>query len=269
MATGSYAPISGLQMYYEIHGEGKPLLIIPGGTQTIETCFEHLLPAISSGRQVIAAEMQGHGRTADIDRPLTHEDMADDVGALIAHLGLPQADILGYSTGGSIAIQTAVRHPQFVRRLIVAGATMRDDGWHEEVHDAIRDSKPEDVMGMPWYEAYRRVAPRPDDFPRLFAKMNACTLEPYDWTEAFGALPMPVLILVGDADSVKVTHAVEMFGRLGGDSRDGFAAGRPKSRLAILPGTNHLELLTRVELVAPAISAFLDDETTSSEPFAM
>jgi pimeloyl-ACP methyl ester carboxylesterase len=255
-----YASLNGLEMYYEVHGEGTPLILIPGGTQTIETCFGELLPALAEGRQVIAAEMQGHGRTADIDRPLTHEGMADDVAALIEHLGLPAADILGYSTGGTIAMQAAFRHPQLVRRLIVAGAAMRDDGWFEEVLDAIRDSKPEDMQGTPWYEAYMRIAPRPEDYARFFAKMNAASLEPYDWTEQFGALTMPVLIVAGDGDSVKIAHVVEMFERLGGGSHDGFAGGMPRSRLLVLPGTNHLQVVSRTDVLVPAISAFLDAE---------
>jgi pimeloyl-ACP methyl ester carboxylesterase len=256
-----YASLNGLEMYYEVHGEGKPLVLIPGGNDTIETCYAQLLPLLALGRQVIAIEQQGHGRTTDVDRPLTFEQMGDDVEALIEYLGLATADVMGFSMGGGAAMQAAFRHPQRVRRLIVGSAGMRDDGWFPEVFEGLRAATPRDLVGSPWHESYLKLAPRPEDWNQSFGKVQQVVANnSYDWTEQFGALTMPVLIVAGDADSVKIAHVVEMFERLGGGNHDGFAGGMPRSRLVVLPGTNHLQVTSRTDFLVPAISAFLDAE---------
>jgi pimeloyl-ACP methyl ester carboxylesterase len=165
-----YAAVNGLQMYYEIHGTGQPLVLLHGAFSAIGTSFEKLLPDLARGRQVIAFELQAHGRTADTDRPLTLEAMADDVAAALQQLGIDQADIFGYSMGAGVALQFAIRHPDSVRKLILASVTYNMDGVHPGLMDGLADMKPEMMFGSPWHDEYLRIAPHPRDFNRLFAK---------------------------------------------------------------------------------------------------
>ena len=251
---GSYAPVNGLDMYYEIHGTGQPLVLLPGGFMTIEA-MGSLVPSLAQTRQVIAVELQGHGHTADIDRPLSFELMADDIAALIKHLGLEQADIFGYSLGGGVALQTAIRHPEVVRKLALASTPFKRDGWYPEVLAGMAAINAEVFAGTPIHEAW----------PAVVAKMRQLLTEDYDWAEGVAALKTPVLILVGDADSVRSMHAVEFFGLLGGGKADGDLAGPPPAQLAVLPATTHVGwappyhgIMTRTELLLPIITEFLD-----------
>jgi pimeloyl-ACP methyl ester carboxylesterase len=188
---GAYAEVNGLNFYYEVHGEGEPLI----------------LPLLAEGRQVIGVDLQAHGRTADIDRPMTYEAMADDVAALIEHLGVGEANVMGYSLGGGVALQTAIRHPEAVRKAVLVSTPFKRDGWSEDV----------------------------------------------------AALEMPVMIVVGDADSIPPAHAAEFFGLLGGGEMDAGwdGSGMPESRLAILPGTTHYDIFYSPALVS-AVAPFLD-----------
>lgn len=259
-----YAPVNGLAMYYEVHGGGldRPLVLLHGGLDTIDTCFGALLPLLAESRQVIAAELQGHGRTADIDRPLSYEQMADDIARLIARLGRTSADVLGFSVGGGVALQTAIRHPDVVRRLVVMSAPYASDGWFPEILDGIAAMSAEEMVGTPWQEAYARVAPQPEAWPALIAKVShLLSAQTHDWSAAVAAIAAPVLIVAGDADSVRPAHAAAMFGLLGGGQADGGMSGLPKSQLAVLPATTHLDVTSRTDLLLPIVTRFLDAPT--------
>lgn len=252
-----YAPVNGLQMYYEIHGSGEPLLVLHGSFMTVEL-MGPVIPELAKTRQVIAVEMQGHGHTADIDRPVSYEQFADDAAALMQHLGIDTADIYGYSLGGGVALQMAIRHPRLVRKLVVVSATYTSDGMYPEVLAGIATITPDLFNGTPWREAYDRVAPDPSAFPRLVTRLVELDKQPFDWSkEAMRKLAAPTLIIIGDADGTRPEHAVEML-RLRGGGVFGDFAGVPASRLAILPGTTHVGLLQRAAWIAPMVTEFLD-----------
>ena len=234
-----YAPVNGLNIYYEIHGSGEPLVLLPGGFWTVEAMGE-IVPLLAATRQVIGVELQGHGHTADIERPLRYELMADDIAALIRHLGLERADIFGYSLGGGVALQTAIRHPEVVRKLALASAAFKRDGWYREVLAGMTSISVETFAGTPIHETYLKTSPRPEAWPTFVARMRQLLSEDYDWTEGVAALKTPTLILVGDADGLRLAHVVEFFGLLGGGQGDGDLSGLPSSQLAVLPSTTHV-----------------------------
>jgi pimeloyl-ACP methyl ester carboxylesterase len=254
---GSYAEVNGLEMYYEIHGTGFPLVVLHGAFMTIGA-MGTLVPALAETRQVIAVELQGHGHTADIDRPFSYEQMADDVAAIIRHLGFEQADVYGYSLGGGAALQLAMRHPELVRKLVVASASSTSEGAHPEVWAGIEQITPELFAGTPWKEEYDRVAPNPDAFPALVEKMKQLDSQPFAWpADEIRAIPAPTMVVIGDSDGTTPEHAVELF-RLRGGGVFGDLAGLPSARLAILPGTTHVGLIDRADWLAPMIAEFLD-----------
>jgi pimeloyl-ACP methyl ester carboxylesterase len=251
-----YAPVNGLNMYYEIHGVGEPLLLLHGAFMTVEG-FGSLLPSLAETRQVIVTEMQAHGRTADIDRPLSVEHLADDAAALIRHLGHDRVDVFGYSLGAGVALHLAVRHPDVVRNLILASGNYSVDGFHPGVLDGIQTITPEMFAGSPMEDTYLKVAPNPQDWPILIEKIKQLDRNLLDVApEAVHALSTPTLLIVGDSDIVRPEHAVEMFRLLGGGVVGDFA-GLPQSRLAILPGTTHISLIDRTDLLLPMIQDFL------------
>ena len=259
---GNYAEVNGLNMYYEIHGTGQPLVLLHGAYMTIDLMGE-IVPALAGSRQVIAVELQGHGHTADIDRSLSYELMADDIAALIEHLALEKADLFGYSMGGGVALQVAIRHPEVVRKLVVASASYTSEGMHPGLLEMIPTLTPEAFAGSPIEEAYLRSAPNPDDFPTLVAKMKRLDMEPFAWpAEDIGGIAAPTLLIVGDSDAIRLEHAVEMFRLLGGGVM-GDLAGLPKSQLAVLPGTTHFVpagsgVLERADWLLSMIQSFLD-----------
>ncbi|MDP9374714.1 MAG: alpha/beta hydrolase [Chloroflexota bacterium] len=256
-----YAPVNGLNLYYEIHGTGAPLVLLHGGFGATGM-FGGLLPALAAHRQVIAVDLQGHGRTADIDRPLRIEHMADDIAALIAHLGLGMASVMGYSLGGAVALQTAIRHPDAVDRLVVVSTPHKRSAWYPENlagMDQLGAAAAESMKQTPMYELYARIAPRPDDWTNLWAKMGDLLRRDYDWSAGVAALAIPTMLVFGDADSVSPAHAAAFFGLLGGGQRDGGwdrSAVTPH-RLAILPGTTHYDILAPPAL-ASTVTPFLD-----------
>ena len=253
-----YAPVHSLNMYYEIHGAGRPLVLLHGAMGTIGM-FVELLPSLAKTHQVIAIEQQAHGRTADIDRPLRYEQMADDTAAALRHLNIDNADVFGYSLGGGVAWQLAIRHPELVRKLVVASATYNNDGIYPEVLAGIETMfTPEAFAGSPIEAAYARVAPNPDDFPTLVAKVQQLTREFAGWSaEAVRAIAAPTLLIIGDSDIVRPEGAVELFRLLGGGV-PGDLAGLPPSQLAVLPGTTHIAVVQRTDLLLAIIPAFLD-----------
>jgi pimeloyl-ACP methyl ester carboxylesterase len=255
-----YAPVNGLQMYYELHGNGGVPVVLLHGAYMSTGMMEFLLSGLANTRQVIATDFQGHGRTADVDRPITYEQMAEDVAALMEHLGIEQADIVGYSMGGSVALQVAIRHPDRVRKVVAASGQYRLDGLYPEVIAGIAtNSTPEIMMGTPWYENYASVAPNPDDFPMLVEKLKRLDAEEFAWDEAeIAAIAAPTLLIYGDADVIRPEHMVELFRLLGGGV-PGDLTGLPKARLAILPSTTHVGVMNRADWLLPMITEFLDE----------
>lgn len=254
-----YAPVNDLQMYYEIHGSGGVPVVLLHGAYMHTGLMEFLLSGLANTRQVIAVDLQGHGRTADVDRPITYEQMAEDVAALMEHLGIAQADIVGYSMGGSTALLFAMRHPERVRKVVVASGQYRLDGLYPEVIAGIAEFTTEMMLATPWYEEYAAVAPNPEDFPTLFEKLKRLDAEEFAWDEAqIEAIAAPTLLIYGDADVIRPEHIVELFRLLGGGV-PGDLTGLPKARLAILPSTTHVGVMNRADWLLPMITEFLDE----------
>jgi pimeloyl-ACP methyl ester carboxylesterase len=260
--TTGYAPVNGLQLYYEIHGTGgQPLFVLHGSFMTTAG-LQPLVDKLATTRQVIAPEMQGHGHTADIDRPFRYEQLADDCAALINHLGFRSVDVFGYSMGGMIALELTVRHPGLVRKLVVAGSGYNPDGSYPEVNAAIAQLTPEVFAGSPIETSYRETSPNPDEFPtfvRRLVKMGDGYKGLTD--DQIRSITAPTLIVIGDAEGVKPEHAVHWLRLLGGGVIGDFV-GVPASQLAILPGTTHWALLSQTDILAAIIPPFLDREPT-------
>jgi pimeloyl-ACP methyl ester carboxylesterase len=257
-ADSGYAPVNGLQMYYEIHGTGRPLVLLHGNLSTIEVDFGRVIPSLAKTRQVVAVEQQAHGHTADIDRPLTIQNWADDTAALLAHLGISNADFFGYSSGSAVAMELALQRPQLIGKLAVASFSYKLDGLHPGLLEGIAGLTPEALAGTPFEEAYLKTAPNPDDWPTLISKITQMDQDLPEWpSEAIQSLAAPVLLIIGDSDIVRPEHAVETFRLLGGGVI-GDLTGLPRSRLAVLPGTTHITLVHRGDWLASMITEFLD-----------
>jgi pimeloyl-ACP methyl ester carboxylesterase len=249
----------GLELYHERHGSGDPLVLLHGAMGTIESCFAGLLPALAERFEVVAVELQGHGRTVDVDRPLTYEGMAGDIAALLGVLGIERAHLVGYSMGGAVAFQLALDRPELVDQLVFAGGPAFDtSGLHPELLELFDSFDPHELDGSPWQEAYRRVAPDPDAWSSLVTKVNRLDRAGVSWPkERLAALRVPTLLIIGDADLVRPEHAVEMFRLLGGGV-PGDLVGVPPARLAVLPGTTHVGMLDRVGWLSSMILEFLN-----------
>ncbi|MCT8997373.1 alpha/beta fold hydrolase [Chelativorans intermedius] len=260
-----YAPVNGLELYYEIHGTGKPLILLHGGIAALEL-FESSLPVFAGSRQVILVHLQAHGRTKDIDRPLRFEFMADDIAALLAHLGIAKADVMGYSLGGGVAMQLAIRHPEVVDRLVVVSEAMKRSGYYPEViaaFDQMEAMAPQigaNVAQSPLAELYPDV-----DWVQLFAKMGDLLKRDYDWSEEFAAISSPTMLVFADADAQTPEYIMEAWRLLGGGQRDAGLDGslRPQAQLAIVPGTTHYNLVA-TPVVAELVAPFLDAERPQS-----
>lgn len=268
----SYATVNGLSLYYEEHGGGEStVLLLHGGLGTVEM-MSTVTSRLAEGRRVIGVDLQAHGRTADVDRPMRFESMADDIAGLIGHLGVEPVDVMGYSLGGGVALRTAIQHPELVRRLVLVSTPYRRTGWYSEVLEGmagVNAAAADAMKGSPMYETYAQVAPRVQDWPVLLEKTGALLKVDYDWSADIFGLTMPVMLMYGDADLISPTHAAGFYALLGGGQGDPgwegteFAGpGRTASRLAILPGTTHYEIVSRPEL-AEAVAAFLDESTVA------
>jgi pimeloyl-ACP methyl ester carboxylesterase len=254
-----YAHVNGLRMYYEIHGEGRPLVLIHGALSAIGTSFGKLIPDLARTHQVIALDQQAHGRTADVDRPLRIATMADDTIASLGQLGVGEADFFGYSMGAGVALDLAIRYPQAVDKLVLASVSFNRAGFHPGLLEGLALLTPEHLAGSPWQQEYAQVAPHPDAWATLLAKVKAMNLEIGDWpADAIRSITAPTLIVLGDSDIIRPEHAVEMFRLLGGGVSGDTPQGLPKSRLAILPGTSHTMMVDRAALLLPMLSDFLD-----------
>jgi pimeloyl-ACP methyl ester carboxylesterase len=255
----SYASVNGVQMYYEEHGTGtgRPIVLIHGALSGIGTSFGAILPLLAKTRRVIAVELQAHGHTADVDRPLTVEGFAGDVVALLDHLGVERADVFGWSMGASVGLRLGTHHAGRVGRLVLASVAFRLDGLHPGLLDGIQEVRPEHLHGSEFHEEYLRTAPDPAGFPGLVAKINRLDGDLPEWpAEQIRALAAPTLLVLGDSDLIRPEHAVEMFRLLGGGVA-GDLTGLPACRLAILPGTTHTSIPQRAEWLAPMIDEFL------------
>ena len=263
--AGQYADVNGINLYYEVHGAGRPLILLHGGLMSGET-FGPVLPLLAERHQVVVVDLQGHGRTADIDRPIDTRLMADDIAALIDHLGLDKPDLVGYSLGAGVALHTAARYPEKVRRLVVVSGNVWRDAIPAEMlaqQGQVSAAAAEFMKETPMYQLYQRVAPRPEDFPRLLDKLGQSMANDFDYSEEVRGLQMPTLIVAADADMAPPSHYVEVFKLLDGGLRDGgwMGEGRPKGghALAILPGLTHYNIGDSPLLAAVAI-AFLDEQ---------
>jgi pimeloyl-ACP methyl ester carboxylesterase len=262
VAQGKYANVNGLELYYETYGStGQPLVLLHGGLGEIGMLGE-ILPTLAANRQVIGVELQAHGHTADIDRPLSFELMADDIAALIEYLRIAKADVMGYSLGGGVALQTAIRHPEIVRKLIAVSAPCKSTGWYPEVlagQAAVNAEIAKTWIGSPMQQAYARIAPKPEDWIVLADKVGQLLRREYDWSPEVAAFKMPTMIVIGDADAVRTAHAVEFFELLGGGKRDAGwdGSGMPNARLAVLPGATHYNIISS-PLIASVVTSFLD-----------
>ena len=261
---GEYAQVNGINLYYETHGAGRPMILLHGGLMSGEM-FEPILPSLVERHQVITVDLQGHGRTADIDRPIDIRLMADDIAALIDHLGLEKPDVVGYSLGGGVALLTALKYPEKVGKLISASANIRRDAIPPEMlaqQAQVNAAAAEFMKDTPMYQHYQRVAPHPDDFPRLLDKIGDSMSKDFDFSEEVRTLKVPTLIVAADADMAPPSHYVEIFKLLDGGLRDGgwMGEGRPKGghALAILPGLTHYNLGIS-PLFAVVILDFLND----------
>ena len=258
---GTYAPVNGLRMYYEIHGSGDPVVLIHGAFMAISDDFHwtEWIGELSKTRKVIAIEMQGHGRTADTGRDFTYDNLADDVAALLDQLKIAKADLIGYSLGGGVALNCAVRHPDKVRKVVVMSAVFRHDGWAKEALDIFPQLTAEAFKGTPIEADYKRLSPTPNEFPNFVKRVISIDVKPHDFgADRLKATKAPMFFIHGDADGVRLDHIAEMYRLKGGGEIHGDMQPRWASRLAILPDTTHVTLMNRMTTIVPMINDFLD-----------
>ncbi|WP_437867262.1 alpha/beta fold hydrolase [Sorangium sp. So ce363] len=264
-AESGYADVNGLKMYYEVHGKGKPIVLLHGSFMNIPMNWAHVIPSLARSRQVIVAEMQGHGRTRDVPREFSYEGMADDVSGLLKHLKIVSADVLGYSMGGGVAFQVAIRHPEQVRRVVILSGAYAHDGWWPDAEASFATMNADMFKGTPIEEQYLKFGNDPTRFPEFIKKVISVDVKPYDWSNEVKGIQAPLFIVIGDADGVRYEHALELF-RAKGGGKMGDIHGLPKSRLAILPGTTHIGMMQRASWLVPMITEFLDSDLNPSPP---
>jgi len=256
--TTGYAPVNGLKMYYEVHGSGEPVVLLHGAFMTITNNWTGWIGELAKTRKVIAVEMQGHGRTADIERDISQENLADDVAGLLDHLKIPRADLIGYSMGGSVAMQCAIRHPDKVRKVVVISSMFRRDGMVKEALDVFPKLSADAFKDSPIEIEYKKLSPTPDDFPRFVKRLVATATKGHDLgADELKATTAPMFFIHGDADGIRLEHIEEMF-RLKGGGPYGDLGPRSASRLAILPDTTHVTLMQRMAIIVPMVNDFLD-----------
>lgn len=267
--AGQYAEIGGLKLYYQQHGptqpkeaqkdtKTRPLLVLHGGFMTIEA-MGPILPALAAGRPVIAVDLEGHGRTRDLDRPLSLDQMAADVAALVKKLGLEKIDVLGFSMGGGVALRIAAAEPALVAKLVVISSHHKLEAYYPSIRAMWPGMTVQGFTGTPMEKAYLETAPEPAHWPVFVEKMKAMMLGSADWPDAkVQAIKAPTLLIAGDADLFRPESMVDLFRLLGGARPDGGMAGVPASQLAILPGATHFNILYRTDLLLPIVVPFLD-----------
>jgi pimeloyl-ACP methyl ester carboxylesterase len=260
-STSGYAPVNGMEIYWESHGAGgTPLVLVHPGFG-VASSFGELAAQLSVRRQVIAVELQAHGHTRDIDRPFSYQAFGDDIAGVLAHLGIDRADLLGYSLGGGVCLRAVIQHPERVRRVVLVSTPYRSDGWFSDVRDQMALVGPgivDQLTQSPVYAAWVAVAPDVGAFPSLVTKTGDLVREAYDWTDEVSRLRVPTMLVYGDADSMPPAHCAEFFALLGGGLRDAGWDGAPPTpmRLAILPGRTHYDVAAAPEL-ATMVDGFL------------
>jgi pimeloyl-ACP methyl ester carboxylesterase len=272
-STGYAEAAEGLRVYYEIYGEGEPIVVMAGGLMDISTMAQTIAP-LSRQRQVIGIDLEGHGRTALRETPMTHERNGDDVAAVLRHLNIAQADVAGYSHGGDAAIRMAIQHPEMVRNLIVISSAAERDGWYPEVlqgMEGVSAAAAPMMQQTPLYTRYAEIAPNPEQFPVLLDRMGAVMKQDYDWRAEIAELRMPALLLFADHDAVSTSHIAEFFALFGGGQRDaaGYDGTPPhfsRARLAIVPGYTHYNFGQGPD-IARVIEGYLDNPTSSATQF--
>lgn len=255
---------NGIKYYYEVHGQGEPLLLLHGGLGSIDM-FGPNLAALARTRQVIAVDLHGHGRTELGSRTIDLVDIGNDLAVVLKQLGYEQVDVAGYSFGGGAALRLAVQHPALVRRVAIISAPFAQDGFHAEMlpqQAQVGAAMAPMMKDTPMYQSYVKIAPKPDDFPRLLDRMGELMRKPYDWTEDVRKLAMPVMLVFGDSDMIRPAHIVRFYELLGGGLKDAgwMREHMSKNRLAILPDLTHYELFMSPQLV-PAVLPFLDGKS--------
>jgi pimeloyl-ACP methyl ester carboxylesterase len=259
--ASSLARVNGIELGYLVVGEGEPLILLHGGFGSVEM-FGPNVELLAAGRHVIGVDLQSHGRSPAVDRPMRFETMADDIAALIRSLGFERAAIMGFSLGGAVGLRTAIQHPDLVERLVLVSTVFKRQGWYPEMRAGMDAMGPETagfLMQSPMYEAYQQVAPRAEDWPILVRQVTDVVKVDYDWSAEIPGLSMPVMLVIGDADGIPPSHAVEFFGLLGGGRRDAGwdRSGMTRHRLAILPGVTHYDINV-VPALSAAVIPFLD-----------
>ncbi len=258
--AGRRVQVNGMQMYYEVSGKGTLLIVLHGAYMNIPM-MGAIIPKLAETHKVYALEFQGHGRTTDLDRPITYQNLADDVAAFMDAVGIEKADVFGYSMGAGAGLQLAIRQPQKVNKLVAASVAYDLKGWQPEFTAAIPQMTVEMIVSMPFAKEYPKLAANPDGFPALAEKLIALEKEPMAWEADVKALKTPVLIIAGDADVATLEHSVAMFRLLGGGGMGDMGKPLAASRLAVLPATSHTAVITQPDLLHAFIESFLKGET--------
>ncbi|MBC9795943.1 alpha/beta hydrolase [Sinomicrobium sp. FJxs] len=260
------APVNGLEMYYEVYGEGEPVILLHGAYMTIDLNWSQLIPVLSGNRKVIAVEMQGHGRTADIDRPFNYKDLASDIAGLLKHLDIDKADIIGYSFGGTVALKTAIDFPEMIDQMVIISTAYKLEGWLPKARETFHSLQPGFLDNTPLKAEYDKIAPNPGDWTAFVEKFIAFDKLNYDLeAENIKNIKSPVLFIMGDNDGVDLSHKTEMY-KLCGGNVFGDVEGLPKSQLVILPGKTHVGLMMDTEPISAFIEPFLTN-TPARESF--
>ena len=271
-ATGYAESAEGLRVYYEVYGEGEPIVVMSGGLMDISTMAQTIGP-LSRNRQVIGIDLEGHGHTALRDTPMSHERLGDDVAAVLKHLKISKADVAGYSHGGDAAIRMAIQHPDMVRNLIVISTAAERDGWFPEVlegMEAVSSAQADQMKQTPLYTRYAEVAPHPEQFPLLLDRMGELMRKDYDWRAEIAELPMPALLLFADHDAVSTKHIAEFYALFGGGVKDPGWDDTPeyaRARLAIVPGYTHYNFGQGPD-IARVIEGYLTHPTSKATQFS-
>jgi len=257
----AYASVNGLKMYYEITGTGQPVLLLHGGFGNTEM-FMPAREALSKNYKVIAVDLQGHGRTADIDRPIIPDSMANDIAGLIKELNLGKTSIAGYSLGGVVALRLAIQHPELLQKVVLVSCPFKRKGWFPDLlkqQDQMTAASADALKQSPLYQSYLKMAPKPEDFTKLVTKLGAAIQKDYDWSKEVATIKLPVLLVYADADGIMPGHMTEFFKLLGGGLKDAGwdGSGKPASQLAIIPGYSHYDIST-APLLPEVIIPFLN-----------
>ena len=259
-SPGKRVAVHGMQMYYEVSGKGDPLIVLHGAYMNIPS-MGAIVPKLAATHRVYALELQGHGRTTDVDRPITYANLADDIAAFMDAVGLPKADVFGYSMGAEAGLQLAIRHPSKVNRLVAASVAYDLRGWQPEFQAAIPQMTVEMIVAMPFAAEYRKLAPNPEGFPALVEKLIALEKQPMAWETEVKKVKTPVLLIAGDADVMTLEHSIALFRLLGGGVMGDMGKPLAASRLAILPATSHTAVVAQPDLLLAVIEPFFRGET--------